>query len=295
MDIILSCQVTNLRMLQKKKTTTPEHGFDKHEGGQDRQISSRAKYIAILSMDEVNDVGLGADDAGIVGIIRAHPHSKRLGTDEREALVQEIIDTLGMIRDDEEKDIAAKLFRLVFGAEEYLPPEYMKAVTEITIARSAEKEAGRVPQQRPFMIKEFSREIRQNAGYHKALKLLESDLERIDGDIQKIAHAVLKTLFGKGETSETMDALVMLEWLPSRIIDEYGPAGAILEICELWQKLRDAEVNEDLAKAGLCAFGAIMDDEVQATGKASEIINNLRIDFEDIHVGIVEAAKIIQN
>jgi len=288
--------VTNLRVVQKKKTNHPEHGFDKHEDGQDRPvISSRAKYIAILCIDEIPNVGLRNDDAKVVSIIRSHKNSKKLCMDEREALVQEVIDTLDMIRDSEEKEIATKLFRLVFGAEEYIPPEYMNAVTEITLARSAEISANEEPVQRPFMIKEFSREIRQNNGYQKALKLLEQEIGEMDDDIQKIAYAVLKTIFGKGETSETMDALVMLEWLPSRIIDEYGPAGAILEICELWQKLRDAKVNEELAKAGLCAFGAIMDDEIRATGKASEIINNLQIDFEDIHVGIVDAAKLIQN
>ncbi len=285
-----------MRTAQRKKTNGPKHGFDKHENGQDRPISSRAKYIAILSIDEVPNVGLGIDDTRVVSIIRAHQDSKKLTTDKREALVQEIIDTLGMIKEHEEKEIAAKLFRLIFGAEEYIPPEYMNAVTEITLARSAEKEAAsEEPVQRPFMIKEFSREIRQNTGYCKAVAVLEEELEGMDEDIQKIAHSVLKTLFGKGEHKETMDALVMLEWIPSRTIDEYGPAGAILEVCELWQKLRDAEVGEELARAGLCALGAIMDDEIQATARATEIINNLRIDFDDIHVGIVDAVKLIQN
>ncbi|MBU0528020.1 hypothetical protein KKE92_06055 [Candidatus Micrarchaeota archaeon] len=286
-----------MRMVQKKKTIKPEYGFDKHENGQDRPvISSRAKYIAILCIDEVPNAALGIDDARVVSIMKAHPGSKKLSTDKREALVQEVIDTLNMIEEPEEKDIAAKLFRLVFGSEEYIPPEYMNAVTEITLARSAEKEADtEEPVQRPFMIKEFSREIRQNTGYCKALAVLEEELEGIDEDIQEIAHAVLKTLFGKGGHKETMNALVMLEWIPSRIIDEYGPAGAILEVCELWQKLRDAEVGEELAREGLCALGAIMDDEIRATGKASEIISNLQIDFDDIHVGIINAAKLTQN
>lgn len=295
-----------MRAVTKKKCESTEANFRNRDGGQDRPISQRARYLAILSMEGVPVGELPVDEARVISVLKSHPESKRLTAVERENLAMEVMEVLTQL-ENEEREIAAKLFRLVLGAEEHMPVEYMNAVTEITFATAAEKEAAAMKKeaaakkddimgtdiQRPFMIAQFSREIQQNVKYYKELPELEKGLEGMDDDIKGIAHAALKTLFGRGENKETLEALTILEWIPSRTIDEYGPAGAILEACELWQKIRnDTKADDELALAGVCALGTILADEIKPTNMASQIINNLSIDLTDIHEGIVEAVRI---
>jgi hypothetical protein len=297
----MSNQVTSLRAVAKKKCEETEGNFRNRDGGQDRPIPKKAKYLAILSMDDIPIRELPVDEARVVSVLKSHPDSKKLGVLERESLANEVIDVLDQL-EGEEREIAAKLFRLVLGAEEHVPAEYMNAVTEITFATAAEKQAALVKKemvdtgvQRPFMIAQFSREIKQKGKYHKELPELEGGIAEMDEDIQKLARAALKTLFGMGGNGETLEALTLLEWIPSRTIDDYGPAGAILEVCDLWQKIRDeTDADDEIAMAGLCALGVILDDQIKATGMASRIIDNLSIDFEDVHEGIVKAVKITQ-
>ncbi len=289
-----------MREVQKKRCDTSDAKFAKREGGQDRP-TARARYLAILSMEGVARRELHEDEARVVSVLKAHPQAKKMGTIEREELAGEVMNVLEQL-EGEEREIAAKLFRLVLGAEEHVPFEYMGPVTEITLATMAEKEAASgkggvmgTDIQRPFMIAQYSREIRAKKRYHIALPELEEGIAGMDEDIKKLARAALKTLFGMGSNGDTLEALTLLEWIPSRTIDEYGPAGAILEVCELWQKIRkETSANEELAMAGLCALGAILDDDIKPTNMATQIINNLSIDLKDIHDGIVEAIKITQ-
>jgi hypothetical protein len=287
--------VTSLRTIQKKVVAAAEGDFRNREGGQDQPVMARAKYLAIISMDGIPAARLADDEARVVSVLRSVQDSRDMAVLEREKLACEVMEVLSQL-EGEEREIAAKLFRLVLGAEEHVPADFMQAVTEITFATAAEREAMSESEvQRAFMITEYSRKIRQDKKYYDALPELEGGIEGMDDDIQALARAALKTLFGKGGHKETMEALTLLEWIPSKTIDDYGPAGAILEACELWQKIRmETKADDKLALAGVCALGAILSDEIKPTGMASRIINNLSIDLTDIHEGIVEAVKITQ-
>jgi hypothetical protein len=293
--LVYTHQVTSLRAVQKKNLSQPEAGFTGRDGGQDRPNCNRARYLAILSMEGVAIGELPVEEARVVSVLKSHPKADAMRASEREALAMEVMDVLSQL-EGEERDIAAKLFRLVFGAEEHIPEQYMHAVTEITFASAAERRAeSKREAQRPFMIAEYSKKIRQDLGYYRALPELEEGIGGMDDDIRRLAQAALKTLFGNGGHKETLEALTLLEWIPSRTIDEYGPAGAILEACELWQKIRnETRADDELALAGVCALGVILDDEIRPTNMASQIINNLRIDITDIHEGIVDAVKLTQ-
>lgn len=288
-----------MRAVQKKYAQR-DAGFTGREEGQERP-KSRARYLAILSMEGAVAGELPADEKNVISVLKSHPRSKSMGARERERLAEEVMGVLDQL-EGEEREIAAKLFRLVLGAEEHVPSEYMGPVTEITLATMAEERAAEridsmieTEVQRPFMIAQFSREIKRNMRYFRELPELEEGLGGMDDDIRQMAQAALKTLFGKGGHDETLKALTLLEWIPSRTIDEYGPAGAILEVCELWQKIRDETGADDaVALAAVCALGAILDDEIRPTGMASRIIDNLSIDFDDVHDGIVKAVKLTQ-
>lgn len=281
----------------QKKSTQPDPKFTGREDGQER--SSRAKYLAILSMEGAPACELPADEKRVISVLKSHPKSKKMDASERERLAEEVMGVLEQL-EGEEREIAAKLFRLVLGAEEHVPFEYMGPVTEITLATMAEERAAQridtmveTEVQRPFMIAQFSREIKRNMRYFKELPELEEGIREMDADIRGMAEAALKTLYGKGGHDETLRALTLLEWIPSRTIDEYGPAGAILEVCELWQKIRsETGADDKIALAGVCALGAILDDEIRPNEMAARIIDNLSIDLADIHEGIVKAVKL---
>ena len=290
-----------MRAVLKKQYRQDEPGFSRCPVEREPPVPPRAKYLAIISMDRESPAGLADDEARVVSVLKSHPKSEKMRPYERERLADEIMGVLEQL-EGEERDIAAKLFMLVFGAEKDIPPEYRDAVSEIVSATGAEKDAAKETDtisetnvQRPFMIAQFSREIRQSARYYRAVPELEDGIEGMDDDIQYLARAALKTLFGKGGQKETLDALILLEWIPSKIIDEYGPPGAILEACELWQKIRkETNADDETALAGICALGVILDDEIKPTNMASCIIDNLSINLEDVHTGIVEAIKLTQ-
>lgn len=283
-----------MRSAQKEKCERPEPPFQSKEGGQDENNGHRARYLSILALQGVHVGSLAPDEEKVVSVLKAHPDSEKLSVDRREALAQEVLDTLEQL-EGLEKEIAVKLFRAIIGAEEHIPEHYVNAVTQITIGSMEERKAVEHEVQRPFMIAEFSREIRQMENYEQAAPELEKGLDGLDDDIKGLARTVLRSILGVSSHEETMESLMMLEWIPSRIINEYGPVGAILEFCELWQRLRDDGSDDKMAIAGMCAFGSMLDDEIKPTETATRIIDGLDLDFEDIHQAIADSVRILQS
>ncbi len=283
----------------KKEEGRPDYaqrsGFHEREGGQDivmRTPSMLEKAEILVAAATVSDARMLASESTedlIVRVLGSNPAFAGAEPDERNRMAIELVEVFDTL-DDDEASAAAELYLSIMergthgkgawvappqmsqGMKEALSAIFEEAGKDEEIASLMGKR-GKSDRQMPLLVAEHARAVVRAGRYDSQRPRLEEGIWHVDEDIAAKGRDALKAVFGIENTFA--GCAEILSCVTKRRVDEKGVAGAIAEICEFMQGLRDAGAAGETQEAALSALAWFFDPDVTPTFHGLMLISEM--------------------
>ncbi len=273
----------------------PQGRFSGKDGGQDistrpTTASEKAEVLAAAaSMSECRMIVSESLEDLMVRILGSSSAFTAAGGTERNMMALELVTVFDTL-DSDEAAAAAELYstiieRGVRGGDGWTAPAGMSpgirdALVSIFDTAGKDEEmaslggkAGMSERQIPLLVAEHARDIVRSRRYETERPRLEEGLWHLDDSIAAQGRAALKTVFGvESRFPECSDVLVCMT---KKRVDELGVAGAIAEICEFMQGLREAGADGPMQEAAMSALAWFFDPDISPSFGGLRIISEI--------------------
>lgn len=291
------------RMTQASMAGARKSGiFASARGGQDisaRLMTMEEKAELVADLAEGSDPGLEPAESLIISLVRSNPDFVK--EDERKFIALGVLGIFDSLSEDE-MDAALELNGYLADAGldggrwdavklSLIPEEYRPSVAEISQALrdEAESKGG----QMPILLCEHAKRIVKEMDHLSGRREIEKAAWDLDEDIGRNAREALDIISGRS----SYRANIIVDSLSRCRVSDLGVGGAIAEVAELWQGLRNEGVEDKTARDAILAFGYIQDDGVEPTFGALNLLSEISregagmADPREMLLSVIAAAK----